>query len=69
MRVKVLSWVCGISPTKSSKHRLASVDEIAAAALFLCSAAARYINGAALVVDGAGYLGHWTDMHDPDRPL
>ena len=50
-------------------HRLASVDEVAAAALFLCSAAARYINGAALVVDGAGYLGPWTDMHDPEQPL
>lgn len=47
-------------------HRLGSVDEVAAVVLFLCSPAARYINGASLIADGAQYLGPWTDMWDPD---
>lgn len=47
-------------------HRLADPEEIAAAVLFLCSPAARYINGAVLVVDGALSLDNWTPMWDPE---
>jgi NAD(P)-dependent dehydrogenase (short-subunit alcohol dehydrogenase family) len=47
-------------------HRLGSVEEVAALVLFLCSPAARYVNGAAIVADGAYYQGHWTDLHDPE---
>jgi NAD(P)-dependent dehydrogenase (short-subunit alcohol dehydrogenase family) len=47
-------------------HRLAEPQEIAAIALFLCSPAARYINGAAIVADGALSLANWTDMWDPE---
>lgn len=47
-------------------HRLAEADEIAAIALFLCSPAARYINGATLIADGALFLSKWTDMWDPE---
>ena len=48
-------------------HRLADPDEIAAIAIFLCSPAARYINGAALVADGALSLGNWTPWFDPEE--
>lgn len=47
-------------------HRLAEADEIAAITLFLCSPAARYINGATIVADGALSLAQWTDMMDPE---
>jgi NAD(P)-dependent dehydrogenase (short-subunit alcohol dehydrogenase family) len=47
-------------------HRLADPEEIAAAVVFLCSPAARYINGAVLVVDGALSLDNWTPMWDPE---
>ena len=47
-------------------HRLAAPDEIAAIVLFLCSPAARYINGATIVADGALSLSKWTDMWDPE---
>ncbi len=47
-------------------HRLAEPDEIAAITLFLCSPAARYINGATIVADGALFLSRWTDMWDPE---
>ncbi len=50
-------------------HRLGEVDEVAAITLFLCSPAARFINGAAIVADGGYYLGPWTDLHDPEAPL
>ena len=47
-------------------HRLAEPEEMAAIVLFLCSPAARYINGATIVADGALSLGKWTDMWNPD---
>lgn len=49
-------------------HRLAEPDEIAAVTLFLCSPAARYINGATIVADGALCLENWTPMWDPEVP-
>ena len=49
-------------------HRLAEPEEIAAIVLFLCSPAARYINGAALVADGALSLDNWTPLFDPEVP-
>jgi NAD(P)-dependent dehydrogenase (short-subunit alcohol dehydrogenase family) len=49
-------------------HRLADADEIAAVTLFLCSPAARYINGATIIADGALSLGNWTPMFDPEVP-
>lgn len=49
-------------------HRLADPEEIAAIALFLCSPAARYINGASLVADGALSLSNWTPWIDPEVP-
>ncbi len=47
-------------------HRLGSAEEVAAMTVFLCSPAASYVNGAALIADGGQYLGSWTDMWDPD---
>lgn len=48
--------------------RLGEADEVAAITLFLCSPAARYINGAALVADGALGLDNWTPMFNPGVP-
>ena len=47
-------------------HRLAEPEEMAAIVLFLCSPAARYINGASIVADGALSLDNWTSMFDPE---
>lgn len=47
-------------------HRLGEADETAATIVFLCSPAARYINGATLIADGGLYLGNWTPMMDPE---
>jgi NAD(P)-dependent dehydrogenase (short-subunit alcohol dehydrogenase family) len=49
-------------------HRLADADEVAAIVLFLCSPAARYINGATIIADGAQYLENWRPMWDPEVP-
>jgi NAD(P)-dependent dehydrogenase (short-subunit alcohol dehydrogenase family) len=48
-------------------HRLADPDEIAAAVLFLCSPAARYINGTTVVADGGLSLDSWTPWFDPEE--
>jgi NAD(P)-dependent dehydrogenase (short-subunit alcohol dehydrogenase family) len=48
--------------------RLGSAEEVAALALFLCSPAARYVNGAAIVADGALSVGNWTPLLDPTIP-
>ena len=47
-------------------HRLGEASEVAAICAFLCSPAARYINGASLIADGAQYVGNWTPMLDPE---
>ena len=47
-------------------HRLGEPDEVAAMCAFLCSPAARYINGASLIADGGYYLDTWTPMLDPE---
>jgi NAD(P)-dependent dehydrogenase (short-subunit alcohol dehydrogenase family) len=49
-------------------HRLAEPEEVAAMCVFLCSPAARYINGASIIADGAYYLGNWTPGFDPEVP-
>lgn len=43
-------------------RRMASADEIGAIILFLCSPAARFINGAAVVADGAELRANWIDF-------
>lgn len=48
-------------------HRMGSAEEMAAITLFLCSPAARYINGASIVADGAQFMGNWAPMVDPER--
>ena len=50
-------------------HRFGESDEMAAIALFLCSPAARFVNGTSIVADGAQSLGRWTDFHDPEAPI
>src|SRR5262245_10146222 len=49
-------------------HRLGAPEEVAEICGFLCSPAARYINGAVLAADGAQYLGSWSDPWDMERP-
>lgn len=49
-------------------HRLGAPEEVAELCAFLCSPAARYVNGAVLVADGAQYLGAWSDPWDMERP-
>ena len=41
-------------------------DEIAASVLYLCSPAARWINGTAVRVDGGETIGNWLDPFPPD---
>ena len=50
-------------------HRFGTSEEMAAITLFLCSPAARFVNGASIIADGAQYLGPWTDFHDPEKPI
>jgi NAD(P)-dependent dehydrogenase (short-subunit alcohol dehydrogenase family) len=47
-------------------HRLGEPEEVAALCAFLCSPAARYVNGAHLVADGGYTLDTWTPMLDPE---
>ncbi len=42
--------------------RLGEADETAALCIYLCSPAARYINGADLVIDGGNFLGNWVPI-------
>jgi len=49
-------------------HRLGTPEEMAEICAFLCSPAARYINGAVIVADGAQYLGNWSDPWDMEKP-
>jgi NAD(P)-dependent dehydrogenase (short-subunit alcohol dehydrogenase family) len=49
-------------------HRLGTPEEVAEICAFLCSPAARYINGSVLVADGGQYLGNWSDPWDMERP-
>jgi NAD(P)-dependent dehydrogenase (short-subunit alcohol dehydrogenase family) len=48
-------------------HRMGTAEEMAAITLFLCSPAARYINGASIVADGAQFMGNWAPMLDPEQ--
>ncbi len=49
-------------------HRLGTPEEVADIVLFLCSPAAAYINGAAIIADGAQILGNVPDTWDPEIP-
>jgi NAD(P)-dependent dehydrogenase (short-subunit alcohol dehydrogenase family) len=46
--------------------RLGTVDEMAAMVLFLCSAAARYVCGATIIVDGASMQTNWISFFPED---
>ncbi len=46
--------------------RLGEADETAAMCVFLCSPAARYINGADLVVDGGNFLANWVPIMESE---
>ena len=46
--------------------RLGEAAETAAMCLFLCSPAARYVNGADFVVDGGNYMGNWVPILEPE---
>lgn len=48
-------------------QRFGEASEIAALCVFLCSPAARYINGADLFADGGQSLGNWIPLIDPSR--
>jgi NAD(P)-dependent dehydrogenase (short-subunit alcohol dehydrogenase family) len=48
-------------------HRLGTPEEMAEICAFLCSPAARYINGAVIVADGAQYVGKWSDPWDMEK--
>lgn len=45
--------------------RLGEADETAALCVFLCSPAARYINGADLVIDGGNFFANWVPIIEP----
>jgi NAD(P)-dependent dehydrogenase (short-subunit alcohol dehydrogenase family) len=45
--------------------RMGTTAEMAAIVLFLCSPAARYVSGTALVADGAASQSNWPEVFDP----
>jgi NAD(P)-dependent dehydrogenase (short-subunit alcohol dehydrogenase family) len=49
-------------------HRLGTREEVAEICAFLCSPAARYITGAAIVADGGQVLDNWTHAQDMEVP-
>jgi NAD(P)-dependent dehydrogenase (short-subunit alcohol dehydrogenase family) len=49
-------------------HRLGTPEEVAEICAFLCSPAARYINGAVIVADGGQSVGNWSDPWDMEKP-
>lgn len=49
-------------------HRLGEREEMAEICAFLCSPAARYINGSVITADGGQSLGNWTDVWDMEMP-
>ncbi len=49
-------------------HRLGEREEMAEICAFLCSPAARYINGSVITADGGQSLGNWTDVWDMELP-
>lgn len=46
----------------SASQRMGTVEETTAVILFLCSPAARYINGTAILEDGGEYQGNWPEF-------
>ena len=51
-------------------HRAGTPEEVAEICAFLCSPAARFINGAAIIADGGQSLHNWVEMPgwDMERP-
>ena len=49
-------------------HRLGEREEMAEICAFLCSPAARYINGSVITADGGQSLANWTDVWDMEQP-
>jgi hypothetical protein len=50
------------------RDRLGEREEMAEICAFLCSPAARYINGSVITADGGQSLGNWTDVWDIELP-
>ncbi len=48
--------------------RLASAEEVASQIIFLCSPAARFITGQALITDGGLVLGNWNNTIQSEMP-
>jgi NAD(P)-dependent dehydrogenase (short-subunit alcohol dehydrogenase family) len=55
------AWADEVDRT-SPMRRMASAEEMAAIILFLCSPAARFVNGTALIADGAELRSNWTEF-------
>ncbi len=51
---------------RNPSKRTGTVEEVAAAIVFLCSPAAQYVSGAVLRIDGGGSL--WGDLFDVPDP-
>lgn len=47
---------------KSASQRIGTAEETTAVILFLCSPAARYVNGAAIIEDGGEYQNNWPEF-------